>query len=163
MASMAPPEKYEEDAARIERDYVSSSSTTRAEIEADLKSAGFPAKAQSHIEGWLVTSDDVMDDAGQWGGAEDPRAAAERHVRSETGGAVDEARARSIADEAGGEVAAARKRATQNVDKNGVLRAEDGFEPIGKPRNLEEEVRGDGIYYRHKDSGKTKRAARFER
>lgn len=56
---MAVDTEYEEDARRIEREYVSPSSTTREEIEQDLQAEDFANEAVDDIKEWILSEEDV--------------------------------------------------------------------------------------------------------
>jgi hypothetical protein len=157
MASLAPPEKYSDDAGRIDEDYIPDRATTEDEIDAALDAAEFPEDAQSHIKDWLVTESeawDVVDAQTQDAGS------VETAIRSESGGTVSDGRASSMADSIASDINAARAEAAQRIGDDGMIRTEDG-RVIGKPSTVEEEVREDGIYYRNTETGTEGRAARF--
>lgn len=58
MARLAPPDDYEDDANRIEDNYVGDR-YTEDEIAEQLDSEGFPDAAIDDITSWLVTTEDV--------------------------------------------------------------------------------------------------------
>jgi len=53
---------YEEDAERIERDYVDADSVTEEEIRRDLRDAGFAPDSIDDVSGWMGDLDDVSID-----------------------------------------------------------------------------------------------------
>lgn len=159
MARLAPPSEYEEDAERIDEDYVPSDATSDDEIEQALSDAGFPQASQQHIQDWLVSSEDVwpeIDSSVQDAGS------VRRVIDNESGGTVSSARADQIADEIGGEISQARGRAASRVTSEGRVRTEDG-RFIGSIGTVSEEVRNDGIYYVNQNTGTEGRAAQFNK
>jgi hypothetical protein len=159
MATMAPPSEYEEDAARIDDEYVPDSATTEAEIQAALSAAGFPEASQSHIEDWLVSEEDAWDVVGP--DVQDA-GSVRREIDRESGGTVSESRAEAMAESIGSEIQSARAEAAQRVTDDGQVRTEDG-RFVGKLQNVEEQVREDGIYYRNRNTGTEGRAASFDK
>jgi len=161
---MADASGYEDDAPRIDREYVSPDSTTQAEIRQDLDDAGFPDKAIDAIagepgeEGWLVTEQDAWDAVG---GSVQDAGSVETELRRDDG-VVSEGRARGIAEDVANEINSARGEAAQRVGSDGLARDESG-RIIGKPGEIEEQVRGDGIYFRNPETGTEGRAAGFDR
>ena len=157
--SIAPPQRYEEDAARIDREYIPDGATTADEVSSALDEAGFPDSSQKHIEDWLVSEEDVWPEVGS--NVQDAQSI-ERVIESEGQGTVSGRRASEIADSINSEITDARSRAAGRVDDNGVARSENG-QFIGKLQNIEESVQDDGIYFTNTDTGTTARAARFNR
>jgi len=158
-ASMAPPSDYEEDAARIDRDYIPDDATSEEEIEAALRDAGFPEQSQSAIGDWLVSEEDAWETVGpNTQDADSVRRAIDRA----SNGTVSDDRASSIADSIGSEITQARGEAAKRVSSDGLARTEDG-RVIGKIQNVEESVKSDGIYYRNTETGTEGRAASFDR
>jgi len=157
--SAAPPKKYEDDAARIDREYIPDSATSEREIAQALEDAGFPQKAQSSIEDWLVSTSDVWDSVGS--DVQDANSV-ERVANQESGGTVSDQRAQQIGDEIASEINSARAQAAQRVDANGQARGENG-QFVGSIQNVEESVESDGIYYENTNTGTKVRAASFDR
>lgn len=159
--SMAPPSEYEADAARIDREYVPDSATTKAEVDRALQQAGFPNASQGHISDWLVGEEDVWPEVG--GNVQDADSI-RRVIDSESAGTVSSGRASQIADSINSEIQSARREASQNVTtgSDGTVRNSDGS-TFGKFNNVEEEVRSDGIYYRNTNTGNELKAAGFNR
>lgn len=150
--------EYEEDAQRIDREYIPDDAVTQQEISQALDDAGFPQASQTHIEGWMTTEEDAWDAVG-------PRvqdADSVRRAVDRDDGVADAGRAQSIADSVAGEINAARAQAAQRVTDDGQVRTEDG-RFIGKLQNVSEQVRSDGIYYVNENTGTEGRAARFDR
>lgn len=56
---MAVDTEYEEDARRIEREYVDPTATTEAEIENELRNADFAEDAVEDIKDWILNTEDV--------------------------------------------------------------------------------------------------------
>jgi len=153
---------YDEDAARIDGEYIPDDATTEEEIEDALDAAGFPAKSQSDISDWLVDEGDAWDLVGEVVDVDDPADGIEQALDRESRGTADSDRARQIAESVGDEIDAARREASQNltVASDGTVRRPDGA-PVGEFNNLEETVRDDGIYYRNVNSGQEFKAAGF--
>lgn len=61
---MAVPDRYKEDAARIERDYIKPESTDEDDIKADLEDADFAGDSIGDILSWMADSDDVTGELG---------------------------------------------------------------------------------------------------
>lgn len=159
MAAIGPSGEYEDDAARIDREYIPDTATTERDVQRALKDAGFPEKAQSAIQSWLVDESDAWDVVGPQTQDAD---SVQRELDRATNGTVDPGRAANISEDVGSTINQARAQAAQRVTDNGMARGENGTF-VGKLQNVEEEVRSDGIYFRNTDSGKTVRAARFDR
>jgi len=163
MATLAPPSDYEDDAGRIDAEYIPDSATTEAEVQQALEDAGFPEDAQSHIEDWLVTEEDAWDVVGpEVQDADSVRRAIDR----ESGGTVSETRARSMADDIGDTIREARGEAASRVTDSGQIITESGgFGP--SLQNAEEVIREDGVYYRGTEGssnpGKEYKGASFDR
>jgi hypothetical protein len=162
-ASAAPPAEYEDDAGRIERDYISSGSTTEADVKADLRAKGFPASSVDEIASWLVSEDDAWDMVGEGGSTKVvDSGSVSRAVDRASQGTVSEQRARSIGDEVASTIDQARAEAARRVTDSGQVKSVNGqFGP--SIQNAEEVVREDGIYFRSQDSGREFLAARFDR
>lgn len=154
-----PPSEYEEDAARIERDYVSDGSIRSAEVREDLSDAGFPPSAIPEIDEWIADESDAWETVGPR--TQDADSVA-RSLDRETGGAISEGRAQNIGEEVASEINAARARAAQRVSSEGKVRGENG-QFIGSINNVEEQVRSDGIYYVNENTGTEGRGAAFRR
>lgn len=158
--SMAPPEEYEDDAARIDREYIPDRATTEAEIEAALKAAGFPSASQSAIQDWMVSQEDAWDTVGPKVKDAD---SVRREIESQSSGTVSDGRAQQMAEEIASEITSARGRAARRAaNDDGQVRTENG-QFLGKLQNVEEVVREDGIYFRNENTGTEGRAARFDR
>lgn len=157
--TLAPPTEYDEDAARIESEYIPDDATTESEVDAALDDAGFPEAAQSPISDWIVSEGEAWDvvDAG----TQDAESV-ERAIQSESGGTVSDGRAANMADDIAGEIQSARAEAAQRIGDDGLVRAENG-RVVGKPSTVEETVEQDGIYYTNTETGTTERAASFDR
>lgn len=159
MAVTAPPSDYEDDAARIDREYIPDDATTEQEIADALDAAGFPDASQSAISDWLVSEEEAWETVGP---STQDAGSVEREIRRQSGGTVSETRARSMADNIADEINSARGEAAQRVTDDGQVRTEDG-RFIGKLQNVSEEVRDDGIYYVNENTGTSGRAARFDK
>jgi hypothetical protein len=165
MARIAPPDDYEEDAERIDEEYIPDDATTDREVQQALQDAGFPESAQSDISDWLVNEDDAWDLVGEGGSTKVvDSGSVERAIQSESNGAVSDRRAQSIAEEVGETIDSARSEAASSVTvaSDGTMRRDDGA-PIGTFSNVEEQVRDDGIYFRNTNSGQEYKAAGFDR
>lgn len=164
---MADDSGYEEDAARIEREYVDPMSLSYQEVVADLEREGFPDASIEHIagssssdDGWITTVEDAVP-------LVSPRnQSAEAFARSidrQTGGSVSETRARVMGERFEEEVTQARAEAAQTftIASDGSLRRPDGA-PIGDAENVSEEIRDDGIYFRNDRTGREYKAASID-
>ena len=145
---MADASGYEDDAPRIDREYIPDSAQTDAEIEQALRDEGFPDDAIDDIKGWLITEDDAWDAVG--GEVQDANSV-ERALRRDNG-AISETRARSIADDVAGEIQSARRDALDRVGSDGAIYRSDGAK-LGNRENVEEQVRDDGFYYQNTRTG----------
>ena len=159
-----PPSEYEDDAERIDREYIPDSATTAAVVEPALRDAGFPAAAsdrgsQTGIKDWMVNEQDAWDAVGP---STQDSGSVRRALDRESGGTVSDGRAQAIADDVAGEITSARGRAASRVTDNGQVRDESG-RFVGSLQNVEEQVRDDGIYFVNQDTGTEGRAARFDR
>lgn len=160
---MADPGDYEEDAARIDREYIPADATSEAEVAQALEDAGFPDAAQGKIQDWLVSEDDAWQAVGEGGETRVvDSGSVRRALDAESNGTVSDARADQIASDVGQQIDSARAEAAQRVGSDGLIRGEDG-RVLGKPSNVEETVRRDGIYFRNTETGTTGRAAGFDR
>ena len=154
-----PPSDYEDDAARINREYIPDDATTQAEIDAALDDAGFPDASQQHISDWMVSEADAWDSVGP--NVQDA-GSVRRELDAASNGTVSDGRAQQIADDVAGEINSARAQAAQRVTDNGQVRDESG-RFVGSLQNVTEEVRSDGIYFVNQDTGTAARAAGFDR
>lgn len=161
----AVPSGYQDDAERIDREYIPDDATTEEEVEAALRDAGFPdasiesGDAQTGIGDWIATESDAWETVGP---QVQDSGSVRRALDQQTGGVVSDDRAERIAGEVAGEIQSARAEAAQRIGDDGNIRTEDG-QIIGTPSSVEEEVRDDGIYYRNSNTGTTGRAARFDK
>ena len=158
-----PPSDYEEDAARIDREYVPVDATTQEEVDAALDAAGFPDASQKHISDWLVSEADAWEAVGPQ--TQDARSV-QVSLDADSGGTVSPGRSEEIAQSVADEITSARGEAAQRVTDNGQTMTESGdFGP--SIQNAEEVVRDDGIYYRATEGasnpGKLYKAASFDK
>jgi hypothetical protein len=161
---MADTDGYDEDAARIERDYVSASSTTQAEVRADLSAVGFPESSIDAIagsegtDGWITTTEDAVDLVSP---TEQSASSFARSIDRNTDGAVSETRARSMGETFEEQINAARSEAAQRIGSDGNIRDESG-RILGSPSSVSEEIREDGIYFVNDNTGTEGRAAEID-
>jgi hypothetical protein len=159
------PSDYEDDAERIDREYIPDDATTEAEVEAALRDAGFPdaaietGDAQTGIGDWMVDEGDAWESVGP---QTQDAGSVRRELDAASNGTVSDSRADAIADSVGSEIQSARAEAAQRVTDDGQVRTEDG-RFVGSLQNVSEEVRDDGIYYVNQNTGTEGRAARFDR
>lgn len=145
---MADASGYEEDAPRIDREYIPDSAQSDAEVRQALRDEGFPENAIDDIAGWLITEEDAWDAVG--GEVQDANSV-ENALRRDDG-AISETRARSIADDVASEITSARRDALDRVGSDGAVYRETGGK-FGNRENVEEDVRDDGFYYRNTRTG----------
>jgi len=155
----AVPSEYEDDAERIDREYIPDDATTQQEIDDALDAAGFPGGAQSDISDWMVSESDGWEAVGP---QTQDAGSVRRELDAVSGGTVDDSRADAIADSIGSEIQSARAEAAGRVTDNGQVRDESG-RFVGSLQNVEEQVRDDGIYFVNEDTGTEGRAARFDK
>lgn len=159
---MADADDYEEDAERIDREYIPDGATTRAEVAAALEDEGFPDAAQSDIQQWLTTEEDVWDMVGEGGSTKVVDEGSIRSALDADSGVASGGRADSIAEDVGGAIQDARKDALDNLASDGTVR-DNGQFFANSINDIEEETRSDGIYYTNKNTGKTMKAAGYDR
>jgi hypothetical protein len=145
---MADASGYEQDAPRIDREYIPDNAKTDADIRQALENEGFPDDAIDDISGWLMTEDDAWNAVG---GEVQDAGSVERALRRDDG-AISETRARSIANDVADEIQSARRDALDRVGSDGAIYRSDGAK-LGNRENVEEQVRDDGFYYENTRTG----------
>lgn len=138
---MADSADYEDDAARIVREYVSAESTTDAEVAADLEAEGFEGAAIDQFTGDIPTVEEVVEDVPETRGITTREDVEETltGVESDKGVDMGPGRADAMTDEAARQTAAptesevdsARRQAIQQVDEDGTLRSNPDLDPAG--------------------------------
>lgn len=135
---MADSSEYPDDAARIERDYVSPDSATQAEVQSDLEAAGFEGKPLGQFSGDIVTSDEVVDEVSESRGittretVEDvaDSVVSDKGYNSSRSDVVADEAAKDLVAPSSSEVDQARQQAVQNADLDeGVLRSNPDLDP----------------------------------
>jgi len=159
MVVTAPPDDYDDDAERIDEEYIPDNATTDAEISQALDDAGFPQAAQSDIQDWLTSESEAWDVVDENTFESDQ---IEREIQRQSNGTVSDSRAQSMADNISSEINDAREKAISQIASDGTVRREDGAQ-IGEINNLSEEIRDDGVYFRNENTGTETRVAEFDR
>lgn len=128
----------DDDADRVEKEYVDPSSTTREEIRADLEEAGFPGESIDAFDPMLGSVDDVID------GAQSKRQITTREdvERSARSVARSRGRTEALTDAASQELGApseaalagARREMLSLLDEDGeTIRTNPDLDPAGGP------------------------------
>lgn len=142
MAASAGPsnEAYDDDAARIDREYIPDDATTQAEINRALEDAGFPKASQSHISSWLVDEADAWEQVGD--GVQDADSV-QRELDRASRGTVSDRRAEQIADNVESEIRGSKAQTLAQSDQ--VTPSEAGVSDRSTPVSVIRDTSGNAV------------------